>query len=108
MFTKQYVIYRLKFYTIAINSQGQRVALKSAVASEALNNEKINLCTTDSLIICLSTLALLVGRQEKHLDCKKVSDEVLAWLSVWSGVQYSPADATVTPSSLASLISRLV
>jgi len=29
-----------------------------------------------------SSLTLLVGRQEEHLACKKLSDEVLAWLSV--------------------------
>jgi len=34
-----------------------------------------------------SALTLLVGRQEGHLVCKKFSDEVLAWLSVWSEVQ---------------------
>jgi len=28
----------------------------------------------------------LVGCQEEHLACKKLSDEVLAQLSVWSGV----------------------
>jgi len=26
----------------------------------------------------------LVGRQEGHPACKKLSGEVLAWLSVWS------------------------
>jgi len=31
-----------------------------------------------------SALTLLVGRQEEHLTCKKLSDGVLAWLSVWS------------------------
>ena len=31
--------------------------------------------------------SLLVGRQEEHLACKKLSDEVLTWLSVWSDVQ---------------------
>jgi len=34
-----------------------------------------------------SALTLLVGRQEVHLACKKLSGEVLAWLSVWSEVQ---------------------
>jgi len=34
-----------------------------------------------------SALALLVGRQEGHPACKKLSGEVLAWLSVWSEVQ---------------------
>jgi len=32
-------------------------------------------------------LTLLVGHQKEHLACKKLSDEVLAWLSVWSKVQ---------------------
>jgi len=34
-----------------------------------------------------SALTLLVGRQEEHPVCKKLSVEVLAWLSVWSKVQ---------------------
>jgi len=34
-----------------------------------------------------SALTPLVGRQTEHLACKKLSDEVLAWLSVWSEVQ---------------------
>jgi len=33
-----------------------------------------------------SALKLLVGWQEGHLACKKLSGEVLAWLSVWSKV----------------------
>ena len=31
-----------------------------------------------------SALTLLVGRQEGHLACKKLSGGVLAWLSFWS------------------------
>jgi len=31
-----------------------------------------------------SALMLLVGRQEGHPACKKLSGGVLAWLSVWS------------------------
>jgi len=34
-----------------------------------------------------SALMLLVGRQEGHPACKKLSDWVLVWLSVWSEVQ---------------------
>ena len=34
-----------------------------------------------------SALMLLVGRQEGHPACKKLSGRVLAWLSVWSKVQ---------------------
>jgi len=28
-------------------------------------------------------MPLLGGRQKEHLACKKLRDEVLAWLSVW-------------------------
>ena len=34
-----------------------------------------------------SALTLLVGQQEGHPACKKLSSGVLAWLSVWSEVQ---------------------
>jgi len=34
-----------------------------------------------------SALTLLVGQQEGHPTCKKLSGGVLAWLSVWSQVQ---------------------
>jgi len=34
-----------------------------------------------------SALTLLVRRQEEHPACKRLSDELLSWLSVWSEVQ---------------------
>jgi len=48
--------------------------------------------------LAFSALMLLVGRQEGHPACKKLSGGVLAWLSVWSEVQtcICPADATAT------------
>jgi len=49
-------------------------------------------------------LTLLVGRQEEHPAYKKLSDEVLVWLSVWSEVTLHPK----APSSLASLIPGMV
>ena len=39
------------------------------------------------LLYTFSALTLLVGRQEEHPACKKLSGGVLAWLSVWSEVQ---------------------
>jgi len=36
------------------------------------------------LLQAFSALTLLVGRQEGHPACKKLSGGVLAWLSVWS------------------------
>jgi len=43
--------------------------------------------STNQHPIAFSALTLLVGRQEEHLSCKILSDEVLAWLSDWSEVQ---------------------
>jgi len=34
-----------------------------------------------------SALTLLVGWQEGHQSCKKLSGGVLVWLSVWSEMQ---------------------
>jgi len=33
--------------------------------------------------VAFSALTLLIGCQEEHSACKKFSDELLAWLSVW-------------------------
>jgi len=55
-------------------------------------------------------LHLLVGRQEGHPACKKMSGGVLAWLSVWSEVQTCiwPSWCHCHSMSLASVKSRLV
>jgi len=44
--------------------------------------------------VAFGALTLLVGRQEGHPACKKLSGGVLAWLSAWSEMQTCPADAT--------------
>jgi len=36
------------------------------------------------VVLAFSALTLLVGQQEGHPACKKLSGGVLAWLSVWS------------------------
>ena len=53
---------------------------------------------------------LLVGQQEGHPVCKKLSGGVLAWLSVWSEVQTCiwPSWYHCHSLSLASVKSRLV
>ena len=58
-----------------------------------------------------SALTLLIGRQEGHPDCKNWV--VRCWCSFLPGARckwfaYGPADATATPSSLASLRSRML
>ena len=57
-----------------------------------------------------SALTLLVGRQEGHLACKKLSGEVLVWLSVWNKVQTCiwPSWCHCHSLSLASVKSSLV
>ena len=39
------------------------------------------------LFPAFTALTLLVGHQEEHADCKKLSNELLVWLSAWSKVQ---------------------
>ena len=57
-----------------------------------------------------SALTLLVGRQEVHPACKKLSGGVLAWLCDWSEVQTCiwPSRCHCHSLSLASVKSRLV
>ena len=63
------------YHTNTANSQGRYVVV-------------LNLYL-EMYISChaFSALTLLVGRQEGHPACKKLSGGVLAWLSVWSEVQ---------------------
>ena len=62
------------------------------------------------LQMTLKSLMLLVGRQEGHPACRKLSDGVLAWLSVWNEVQTCiwPSWCHCHSLSLASVKSRLV
>ena len=55
------------------------ICIVQLLAKHIYNSLKINLKTI--------FIQLLVGRQEGHLASKKLSGEVLAWLSVWSKVQ---------------------
>jgi len=49
----------------------------------AVAGESVSRC----VCVAFSALTLLVGRQEGHPACKKLSGGLLAWLSVWSEVQ---------------------
>jgi len=56
------------------------------------------------LIFAFSALTLLVGQQEGHLACKKLSGRVLAWLSGWSEVhvaQLMPLPLSTRSSAIA-------
>jgi len=70
-------------------------------------------CINVSLLstsFAFSALTLLVGRQEGHLVCKKLSGGLLAWLSVWSEMQTCvwPSWCHCHSLSLAPVKSRLV
>jgi len=52
--------------------------------NQTLRSDNASQC---KIMQAFSALTLLVGRQEGHPACKKLSGEVLAWLSVWSEVQ---------------------
>ena len=75
-----------------------------------LNYWHLIIITIDFYINPFSALTLLVGRQEGHPACKKLSGGLLAWLSVWSKVQTCiwPSWCHCHSLSLASVKSRLV
>jgi len=50
------------------------------------NTLSLNFYQLDALRFAFSALTLLVGWQEGHPACKKLSGGVLAWLSVWGEV----------------------
>jgi len=57
----------------------------------------IIILNASSQCCAFSALTLLVGRQEGHPACKKLSGGVLAWLSVWSKVQLHMAQLMPLP-----------
>jgi len=73
-----------------------------------------NLLTMQKPVTCclsnILSLTLLVGGQERHPACNKLSGGMLAWLSVWGEVQIyiCPSWCYFHSLSLASVKSRLV
>ena len=47
----------------------------------------VHILSVGGELFAFSALTLLVGWQEGHPACKKLSGGVLAWLSAWSEVQ---------------------
>ena len=59
-----------------------------AMFFDAVPFQVVGLVIGNSIVFrALTMLCVLVGRQEGHLACIKLSGGVLAWLSVWSEVQ---------------------
>ena len=59
---------------------------------------------TDFSAFAFSALTLLVGRQEGHPACKKLTGGVLAFLSVWSEVQTRMAELMPVPLTVSCFI----
>jgi len=60
------------------------------ISTIALLNDSVAVVVSRSFACvwqAFSALTLLVGRQEGHPACKKLSGGVLTWLFVWSYVQ---------------------
>jgi len=74
-----------------LQRKSHRRLLLSTIESLLTTGDSVFLYVYDICVFialfAFSALTLLVGRQEGHPACKKLSGEVLAWLSVWSEVQ---------------------
>ena len=70
--------------SLPLHSRGQKLTIWWNIPKF---NASLNYLLLTKILCAFSALTLLVGRQEGHLACKKLSGGVLAWLSVWSEVQ---------------------
>ena len=66
---------------------GYLLDISCKLSSCAADHQNCVLLHSVALQLAFSALTLLVGRQEGHPACKKLSGGVLAWLSAWSEVQ---------------------
>jgi len=60
---------------------------KCTITYDISSYNTFSFCNIPFSRCAFSALTLLVGRQEGHPACKKLSGGVLAWLSVWSELQ---------------------
>ena len=75
-------------YLLPYLSTSLRIRFQAGGRKRRPNLALVFLCSFCVVGLCaFSALTLLVGRQEGHPACKKLSGGVLAWLSVWSKVQ---------------------
>jgi len=78
-------------YLVAVDESNDHVMSvwdwQKTERGQRITDVKVALTTllyTVLLLLAFSALTLLVGWQEGHPACKKLSGGVLAWLSVWS------------------------
>ena len=109
---RQIVMMQLKQNDLQRRSKSVGITSKNANISLTAFNCLIFSRTSSTVTssCSFSALTLLVGRQEGHPACKKLSGGVLAWLSVCSEVQTCiwPSSCHCHSLSLASAKSRLV
>ena len=75
---------------MCIETKEEKTMLKEIFGSHSVGKMTVffRLITNyDCIFYSFSALTLLVGRQEGHPACKKLSGGVLVWLSDWSEVQ---------------------
>ena len=103
-------ILRLSYYNakVTINLRLTTILQNILQWMESFSRVRFTCKIVISLEIVFSALTLLVGRQEEHPACKKLSGGLLAWLSVWSKVQTCIWHSWCHSLSLASVKSRLV
>ena len=105
---------QLIFWNNKCGKKTLHLNLASNTAAECycclLDNAELVYNYITSRLNAFSALTLLVGRQEGHPACKKLSGGLLAWLSVWSEVQTCiwPSWCHCHSLSLPSVKSRLV
>jgi len=63
------------------------VSVRERMCTENYNKRHNKFIFKTAISISFSALTLLVGRQEGHPACKKLSGGMLAWLSAWSEMQ---------------------
>ena len=105
-----YVIF-IRCYRCTSNNKCKKQSQRAVSVPLSISTCLLTLLSSNYLhCIAFSALTLLVGRQEGHPACKKLSGELLAWLSVWSEVQTCiwPSWCHFHSLSLASVKSRFV
>jgi len=77
---------------------GNKITALLIVSEMQMTKLKNNDTDCAAVFIAFSSLILLVGRQEGHPACSKLSGGMLEWLSVWAKCRfaYGPVDATAT------------
>ena len=73
------------------DSASEIVKFTISIPRESCTNVKAKYSSSvvppDPSVHFYHSLTLLVGRQEEYPACRKLSDEMSVWLSVWSKVQ---------------------